>query len=103
MTGSGWAINRAIQPMFPWPTKRRLLRNLWYMVALADSLAPGQLRREMLAGEPILIARLKSGEAFALATSARIAPRRFRPGASAKARSSAPITAGALSPTACAR
>jgi phenylpropionate dioxygenase-like ring-hydroxylating dioxygenase large terminal subunit len=36
------------------------------MVALADTLRPGDLRREMLAGEPILLARLKSGEAFAL-------------------------------------
>lgn len=42
------------------------LRNLWYMVALSDSLKRGALRREMLAGEPVLLARLKEGRAFAL-------------------------------------
>jgi phenylpropionate dioxygenase-like ring-hydroxylating dioxygenase large terminal subunit len=42
------------------------LRDLWYMPALAQSLAAGQMRREMLLGEPVLLGRLKSGEAFAL-------------------------------------
>jgi phenylpropionate dioxygenase-like ring-hydroxylating dioxygenase large terminal subunit len=42
------------------------LSNLWYMVGLSTSLKPGDLRREMLAGEPVLLARSKSGEAFAL-------------------------------------
>jgi len=41
-------------------------RNLWYMPALASSLAPGQMRREMLLGEPVVVGRLKSGEVFAL-------------------------------------
>jgi len=42
------------------------LRDLWYMPALANSLAPGQMRREMLLGEPLVLGRLKSGELFAL-------------------------------------
>ena len=42
------------------------LRDLWYMPALAKSLGPGQMRREMLLGEPVLLGRLKSGQAFAL-------------------------------------
>ena len=42
------------------------LRNLWYMVGLSASLKPGQLRREMLCGEPVLLARAKDGTAFAL-------------------------------------
>ena len=42
------------------------LRSLWYMVGLSASLKAGGLRREMLAGEPVLIARTKDGEAFAL-------------------------------------
>jgi len=46
--------------------KDPFLRDLWYMPALAASLAPGQLRREMLLGEPVLLGRLKSGEVFAL-------------------------------------
>ncbi len=44
----------------------QFLRDLWYMPALAGSLAPGQMRREMLLGEPIVLGRLKSGELFAL-------------------------------------
>ncbi len=46
--------------------KDPFLRDLWYMPALGESLAPGQMRREMLLGEPVLLGRLKSGEAFAL-------------------------------------
>ena len=42
------------------------LRDLWYMPALASSLAPGQMRREMLLGEPIVLGRLKDGALFAL-------------------------------------
>ena len=42
------------------------LRDLWYMPALASSLAPGQMRREMLLGEPVLLGRLKDGTLFAL-------------------------------------
>jgi phenylpropionate dioxygenase-like ring-hydroxylating dioxygenase large terminal subunit len=47
-------------------TGDQFLRDLWYMPALAKSLAPGQMRREMLLGEPVLVGRLRSGEAFAL-------------------------------------
>ncbi len=42
------------------------LDNLWYMVGLSSSLKPGQMRREMLCGEPVLLARNAGGEAFAL-------------------------------------
>jgi phenylpropionate dioxygenase-like ring-hydroxylating dioxygenase large terminal subunit len=42
------------------------LRDLWYMAALANSLKPGQLRRQILLGEPVLLGRMKNGEAFAL-------------------------------------
>jgi phenylpropionate dioxygenase-like ring-hydroxylating dioxygenase large terminal subunit len=42
------------------------LRNLWYVAGLASSLKPGGLRREMLCGEPVLLARSRDGQAFAL-------------------------------------
>jgi phenylpropionate dioxygenase-like ring-hydroxylating dioxygenase large terminal subunit len=42
------------------------LRGLWYMPALASSLAPGQMRREMLLGEPVLLGRMRDGQAFAM-------------------------------------
>ncbi|HEY5347987.1 MAG TPA: aromatic ring-hydroxylating dioxygenase subunit alpha [Rhizomicrobium sp.] len=42
------------------------LRDLWYMPALARSLRPGTVRREMLLGEPVLIGRMKDGKVFAL-------------------------------------
>jgi phenylpropionate dioxygenase-like ring-hydroxylating dioxygenase large terminal subunit len=42
------------------------LRDLWYMPALASSLRPGQMRREMLLGEPVVLGRLKDGALFAL-------------------------------------
>ena len=42
------------------------LRDLWYMAALASSVKRGAMRREMLLGEPVLIGRMKDGEAFAL-------------------------------------
>jgi phenylpropionate dioxygenase-like ring-hydroxylating dioxygenase large terminal subunit len=42
------------------------LRGLWYMPALASSLAPGQMRREMLLGEPVLLGRMRDGRAFAM-------------------------------------
>ncbi len=42
------------------------LRDLWYMPALASSLVPGQMRREMLLGEPVVLGRLKDGALFAL-------------------------------------
>jgi phenylpropionate dioxygenase-like ring-hydroxylating dioxygenase large terminal subunit len=42
------------------------LRGLWYMPALAASLKPGQMRREMLLGEPVLLGRMRDGQAFAI-------------------------------------
>ena len=42
------------------------LRNLWYMGGLSAPLKRGQLRREKLLGEPVLIGRMKGGEVFAL-------------------------------------
>src|SRR5262249_21145565 len=42
------------------------LRDLWYLAALSRDLRRGQLRREMLLGEPLLIGRDRGGEAFAL-------------------------------------
>jgi len=48
------------------PGADQFLRDLWYMPALAKSLAAGQMRREMLLGEPVVLGRLRSGELFAL-------------------------------------
>jgi phenylpropionate dioxygenase-like ring-hydroxylating dioxygenase large terminal subunit len=42
------------------------VRDLWYMPALAASLAPGQMRREMLLGEPLLLGRMHDGALFAM-------------------------------------
>ena len=42
------------------------LRGLWYMPALAASLNPGQMRREMLLSEPVLLGRMRNGQAFAM-------------------------------------
>src|SRR5438445_1828434 len=42
------------------------LRELWYMPALASSLRPGDMRREMLLGEPVVLGRMKDGALFAL-------------------------------------
>ena len=42
------------------------LRDLWYMAAHASTLRTGQLRRELLLGEPVLIGRMRNGEVFAL-------------------------------------
>lgn len=42
------------------------LRDLWYMAAHASSVKHGQMRRVLMLGEPVLIGRMKSGEAFAL-------------------------------------
>jgi phenylpropionate dioxygenase-like ring-hydroxylating dioxygenase large terminal subunit len=42
------------------------LTNLWYMAGLSSSLKPGAMRREMLCGAPVLIARGKDGRVFAL-------------------------------------
>jgi nitrite reductase/ring-hydroxylating ferredoxin subunit len=42
------------------------LRDLWYMPALSASLKPGDMRREMLLGEPVLLGRMHDGQAFAI-------------------------------------
>lgn len=42
------------------------LSNLWYMAGLSSSLKAGGIRREMLCDQPVLLARDKSGTAFAL-------------------------------------
>ena len=42
------------------------LRKLWYMAGLSSSLKPGTMRREMLCGEPVLLARTPAGQAMAL-------------------------------------
>jgi phenylpropionate dioxygenase-like ring-hydroxylating dioxygenase large terminal subunit len=44
----------------------RPLTDLWYMPALSASLKPGQMRREMLLGEPVLVGRGRDGGAFAM-------------------------------------
>lgn len=43
-----------------------VLRDLWYMAALSHSLRCGQMRRQMLLGEPVVVGRLRNGEAFAM-------------------------------------
>lgn len=58
MSDGAAAASGAPAPMF--------LRDLWYMAALSKSLRPGQLRRQMLLGEPVLMGRMRNGEAFAL-------------------------------------
>src|ERR1700750_2707433 len=52
--------------MAPGGEKDPFLRDLWYMPALASSLAPGQMRRAMLLGEPVLLGRLKFRIVFAM-------------------------------------
>jgi phenylpropionate dioxygenase-like ring-hydroxylating dioxygenase large terminal subunit len=42
------------------------LRDVWYMPALASTLKRGDMRREMLLGEPVLLGRNHKGEVFAL-------------------------------------
>ena len=42
------------------------LRNLWYMAGLARDVARGQLRRQILLGEPVLVGRMRDGKVFAL-------------------------------------
>ena len=42
------------------------LRDLWYACALARDFAPGQLRRHMLLGEPVVVGRMKDATWFAL-------------------------------------
>ncbi len=52
--------------MSPTPAPDQFVRDLWYMPALAASLKPGQMRREMLLGEPVLLGRDHGGQLFAL-------------------------------------
>ncbi len=47
-------------------TAPTFLRDLWYMAALAKSVVPGKMRREILLGEPVVIGRLRDGKVFAL-------------------------------------
>jgi phenylpropionate dioxygenase-like ring-hydroxylating dioxygenase large terminal subunit len=42
------------------------LRDLWYMAGLAADIRRGQLRRQILLGEPVLIGRMQDGSVFAL-------------------------------------
>jgi phenylpropionate dioxygenase-like ring-hydroxylating dioxygenase large terminal subunit len=42
------------------------LRNLWYRAAQASDIKPGRMFRRILLGEPVLLGRARSGEAFAL-------------------------------------
>lgn len=43
-----------------------ILRDIWYLAALGRDLRPGALRRKVIAGEPVLLGRRRSGAAFAL-------------------------------------
>ena len=52
--------------MSPTPAPDQFVRDLWYMPALASSLKRGQMRREMLLGEPVLLGRDHAGQLFAL-------------------------------------
>ena len=88
--------------MPPGTDKDLFLRDLWYMPALASSLRPGQMRREMLLGEPVLLGRMQDGEAFALRD---ICPHRGVPLSAGQIladehASNAPIMAGASAATA---
>jgi phenylpropionate dioxygenase-like ring-hydroxylating dioxygenase large terminal subunit len=42
------------------------LRDCWYMAALSRDLRKGALKRQMLLGEPVVVGRMRNGEAFAL-------------------------------------
>lgn len=48
------------------PEPSAFLRNLWYRAAHAGELLEGRLCRRILLGEPILLGRLRGGQAFAL-------------------------------------
>ncbi len=45
---------------------RGFLTDIWYFIAPASALKPGRLARHELMGEPLLLGRTRSGEAFAL-------------------------------------
>jgi phenylpropionate dioxygenase-like ring-hydroxylating dioxygenase large terminal subunit len=59
-------VNAETSPPIGADTAPTFLRDLWYMVALADTLSPGQMRREVLLGEPVVIGRMRDGKVFAL-------------------------------------
>lgn len=42
------------------------LRDLWYLAGQASDLKPGGINRRILLGDPVLVARRKDGQAFAL-------------------------------------
>jgi phenylpropionate dioxygenase-like ring-hydroxylating dioxygenase large terminal subunit len=42
------------------------LRDLWYMAGLSRRRRVGELRRQMMLGEPVLVGRMRDGRAFAL-------------------------------------
>jgi len=42
------------------------LYDIWYFACPAETLKPGQMQRKILLGEPVLLGRSQSGEAFAL-------------------------------------
>jgi phenylpropionate dioxygenase-like ring-hydroxylating dioxygenase large terminal subunit len=42
------------------------LRDLWYMAALSSALKPGQISKQLILGEPVLLGRKKDGSVFAL-------------------------------------
>jgi phenylpropionate dioxygenase-like ring-hydroxylating dioxygenase large terminal subunit len=44
----------------------QFLRDLWYFGALSRDIGQGKMKRVMLLGEPVVIGRMKNGEAFAL-------------------------------------
>ena len=78
------------------------LRGLWYMPALSSSLKPGQMRREMLLGEPVLLGRMRDGAGLCharhLSPSRRAAVGGKNP--APRTLSNAPIMAGASAATA---
>jgi phenylpropionate dioxygenase-like ring-hydroxylating dioxygenase large terminal subunit len=59
-------VNAETSPPIGADTAPTFLRDLWYMAALADTLSPGQMRRETLLGEPVVIGRMRDGKVFAL-------------------------------------
>ncbi|HEY2068537.1 MAG TPA: aromatic ring-hydroxylating dioxygenase subunit alpha [Rhizomicrobium sp.] len=48
------------------PDQTEFLTDSWYMAALARDMEHGDMRRQMLLGEPVVIGRMKNGEVFAL-------------------------------------
>jgi len=44
----------------------QFLRDCWYLGAQASSIRKGKLKHELMLGEPVLIGRMRNGQAFAL-------------------------------------